>query len=67
LAAVKAEAPIDNFAIEVDGASAGGAGLSPRGGEQQGVAEFGYWMSRAYLLGPRHRHRSGAALGGVCL
>jgi RimJ/RimL family protein N-acetyltransferase len=40
--------PVDNFAIEVDGALAGGAGLNPLVGERQGVAEFGYWLARAY-------------------
>ncbi len=42
------EAPVDNFAIEVDGVLAGGAGLRPHIGERQGVAEFGYWLARAY-------------------
>lgn len=43
-----AEDPIDNFVVEVDGCFAGGAGLKPRAGEQAGVAEFGYWLGRAY-------------------
>jgi RimJ/RimL family protein N-acetyltransferase len=43
-----AESPIDNFAIEVDGELAGGIGITPQGGEIAGVAEFGYWLGRAY-------------------
>jgi ribosomal-protein-alanine N-acetyltransferase len=42
------EAPVDNFAIEIEGALAGGAGLRPHDGEHRGVAEFGYWLGRAF-------------------
>jgi RimJ/RimL family protein N-acetyltransferase len=42
------ETPIDTFAIEVDGALAGGAGIAPQCGEHLGVAEFGYWLGRGY-------------------
>jgi RimJ/RimL family protein N-acetyltransferase len=48
LAKAVLEAPVDNFAIEVDGALAGGAGVHPHTGERHGVAEFGYWLARAY-------------------
>lgn len=40
------EDPTDNFAIEVDGALAGGIGLRPLAGESLGVAEFGYWLGQ---------------------
>jgi RimJ/RimL family protein N-acetyltransferase len=43
-----AEMPVDNFAIDVDGALAGGAGIAPHDGEHQGVAEFGYWLGSVY-------------------
>jgi len=42
------ESPLNNFAIEVDGAFAGGAGIMPHDNEHQGVAEFGYWLGRAF-------------------
>jgi RimJ/RimL family protein N-acetyltransferase len=42
------EVPARNFAIEVDGQLAGGAGIEPHTGELTGVAEFGYWLGRAY-------------------
>jgi len=42
------EAPVDNFAIEVEGALAGGAGIALFDGERRGTAEFGYWLGRAY-------------------
>jgi len=48
VAKASTEAPVDNFAIEVDGALAGGAGITPHVGEQRGTAEFGYWLGRAY-------------------
>jgi RimJ/RimL family protein N-acetyltransferase len=48
IATSSAESPTNNFAIEVDGALAGGAGIRPLGGESIGVAEFGYWLGRAY-------------------
>ncbi len=41
-----AESPTDNFAIEVDGALAGGVGIRPLRYESEGVAEFGYWLGR---------------------
>jgi ribosomal-protein-alanine N-acetyltransferase len=37
-----------HFAIQVEGALAGGAGSAPRTGERRGVAEFGYWLAPAY-------------------
>ena len=37
-----------HFAIEVDGAYAGGAGLLALAGEHRGVAQFGYWLGRRY-------------------
>lgn len=42
------ERPTNNFAIEVDGALAGGVGLGPMHGEKRGVAEFGYWLGIAW-------------------
>jgi ribosomal-protein-alanine N-acetyltransferase len=42
------ESPLDNFAIELDGALAGGVGFRPHAGERRGVAEFGYWLGRAF-------------------
>jgi [ribosomal protein S5]-alanine N-acetyltransferase len=39
---------IDFFAIEVDGALAGGAGLEAYGGSHAGVAMLGYWFGVAY-------------------
>jgi [ribosomal protein S5]-alanine N-acetyltransferase len=46
--AAQADLPVRNFAIEVEGAFAGGAGLEPLGGERAGVAVFGYWLGRRY-------------------
>jgi RimJ/RimL family protein N-acetyltransferase len=40
--------PIDDYAIAVDGDLAGGVGIRPHGLERTGVAEFGYWLGRAY-------------------
>jgi ribosomal-protein-alanine N-acetyltransferase len=37
-----------NFAIEVDGALAGGLGFTILNGSQAGVAEIGYWLGRPY-------------------
>jgi ribosomal-protein-alanine N-acetyltransferase len=48
IALAAGEIPVDKLALEVDGSLAGGAGLHVRGGEQQGVAEFGYWLARAF-------------------
>lgn len=45
---VAREAPVDNFAIEVEGALAGGAGFAPFDDERRGTAEFGYWLGRAH-------------------
>jgi [ribosomal protein S5]-alanine N-acetyltransferase len=42
------ESPVNDFAIVVDGALAGGVGIRPREHEALGVAEFGYWIGRAY-------------------
>jgi ribosomal-protein-alanine N-acetyltransferase len=39
-------APKRHFAIEVDGAFAGGIGFQPLGGEHRGVAQFGYWVAQ---------------------
>lgn len=36
------------FAIEVDGAAAGGIGAHPGRGERAHGAEFGYWLGRAF-------------------
>jgi ribosomal-protein-alanine N-acetyltransferase len=40
--------PIKNWAIEVDGALAGGIGFKPLDFESAGVAEFGYWLGSAF-------------------
>ena len=37
-----------NFAIEVEGALAGGIGCVPHGEEQFGTADVGYWLGRFY-------------------
>jgi [ribosomal protein S5]-alanine N-acetyltransferase len=37
---------VRQFAIEADGAFAGGIGFQPLGGEHRGVALFGYWLAR---------------------
>ncbi|HEY5425301.1 MAG TPA: GNAT family protein [Candidatus Tumulicola sp.] len=37
-----------HFAIEVDGALAGGIGFDRLDGERSGTATFGYWLGRAY-------------------
>ena len=47
VAKVSGEMPIDNFAIEFDGAHAGGIGIRLHGGERNGIAEFGYWVGQA--------------------
>lgn len=48
IAATQGDLPTRHFAIEVDGALAGGAGLEPLSGEHAGVALFGYWLGRCY-------------------
>jgi ribosomal-protein-alanine N-acetyltransferase len=48
IARVSPDVPVDNFAIEVGGVLAGASGITPRAGEHRGVAEFGYWLGRAY-------------------
>lgn len=40
--------PAETFAVEVDGALAGGVGIRADDGECTGVAEFGYWLGRAF-------------------
>ena len=40
--------PTRNFAVEVDGELAGGAGIDVRSGERAGSAEMGYWLGRNY-------------------
>lgn len=40
--------PTRNFAIEVDGLLAGGAGIELREGERTGAAEVGYWLGRRF-------------------
>jgi len=40
--------PTRNFAIEVDGVLAGGAGIELREGERAGSAEIGYWLGRGF-------------------
>ncbi len=40
--------PRNHFLIEVDGAVAGGLGVTPHAGEILGVAEFGYWLAPPY-------------------
>ena len=42
------EEPRNHFLIEVDGAVAGGVGITPHSGEILGVAEFGYWLAPPY-------------------
>ena len=42
------EEPRNHFLIEVDGAIAGGVGITPHSGEILGVAEFGYWLAPPY-------------------
>lgn len=37
-----------HFAVEVDGAFCGGAGMIAQRGEHHGTAAFGYWLGRAY-------------------
>ncbi|HVN69421.1 MAG TPA: GNAT family N-acetyltransferase [Candidatus Binatia bacterium] len=37
-----------HFAVEVDGALAGGIGFQPLAGERSGCALFGYWLGRKY-------------------
>ena len=37
-----------HFAIEVEGALAGGIGFDPFGAERSGAATFGYWLGTAY-------------------
>jgi ribosomal-protein-alanine N-acetyltransferase len=48
LAIATAEDPPNNFAIEVDGSLAGGAGIGPLFGEHGGTAIFGYWVAPRY-------------------
>lgn len=40
--------PTQNFAVEVDGLLAGGAGLRVLGEERAGSAIIGYWLGRRY-------------------
>lgn len=40
--------PVIHFAIEVDGAIAGGIGLEPLEGEKRHVFEVGYWLAPSY-------------------
>jgi ribosomal-protein-alanine N-acetyltransferase len=40
--------PTDDYVIVVDGVLAGGVGIRPHDLERSGVAEFGYWLGRAY-------------------
>jgi ribosomal-protein-alanine N-acetyltransferase len=42
------ESPVNNFAIDVGGALAGGIGILPRDGEERGVVTFGYWLGRPF-------------------
>jgi [ribosomal protein S5]-alanine N-acetyltransferase len=42
------DVPPHHFAIEVDGALVGGAGIDPLRGEHSGAAVFGYWLGRPY-------------------
>jgi [ribosomal protein S5]-alanine N-acetyltransferase len=48
IVAARADIPARHFAIEVEGAFAGGAGLEPLAGEHGGMAVFGYWLGRRY-------------------
>jgi RimJ/RimL family protein N-acetyltransferase len=40
--------PVTNFAIEIDGAAAGGIGYVPHGDVERFSAEFGYWLAEPY-------------------
>lgn len=40
--------PAETFAVEVGGRLAGGVGIRSDDGECAGVAEFGYWLGRAF-------------------
>jgi RimJ/RimL family protein N-acetyltransferase len=48
IAIAMADARGQIFAIEVDGAIAGGITVEPLGAERTGTALFGYWLGRAY-------------------
>ena len=48
IAAARSDLPSRHFAIEVEGAFAGGAGLEPLAGERAGVAVLGFWLGRCY-------------------
>jgi len=48
LAIATAEDPPNDFAIVVEGALAGGAGIGPLFGEHGGTAIFGYWVARRH-------------------
>lgn len=45
---VASQNPVTHFAIEVDGAFAGGIGYSRRGDVERLAAEIGYWLGRPY-------------------
>lgn len=68
VASVAADAPHD-FAIEVDGAHAGGIGLMPRHDELRGSAAIGYWLGRAFwgrgIATDAVRTLAGHALGAM--
>lgn len=40
--------PVDDFAIDVAGVFAGGAGIVPGSGEFERVAQIGYWIAPAF-------------------
>lgn len=48
IASAPSRAAGSSFAIEVDGALAGGIGFEPLSGERSGTATFGYWLGRDY-------------------
>jgi ribosomal-protein-alanine N-acetyltransferase len=48
IAKVTREEPVNTFVIEANGAFAGSVAILPHDGEGLGVAEFGYWLGRAF-------------------
>ena len=48
IATASRQEPVDDYVIVVDGELAGGVGIRPHDLERSGVAEFGYWLGRAY-------------------